>query len=174
MTADLREWCGRLERLAQTRPTPESRRHVDEALQSKWEGVQVWAVRVLAAWGDRQCIDAIRRWLEIKLSKARGWSSRGEAVKALCQCYEADDVPWLLDLYFGTTDRVLGHEFLPFIEALPEDTVRRRIDIESRSASERRREAATIAARRLEWSKRLEQQRPKIDFRPPARKPRGS
>ncbi len=80
-------------------------------------------------------------------------------MKALCECYQAEDIPWLLDLYFKTEDRLRRHELLPLITALPQDAVRRRIKTELKSELRTRRDAASIATRRLEFWKRLKQQR---------------
>lgn len=161
MTTDFKNLCARLEGLAHSRPDEERRREVEDALHSKWEGVQVWAGRVLAAWGGRRSIEALRGWLESARPKEAGWAVRGEAIRALCQCYEPEDVSWLLDLYFETSDRLLRHEFLPVITALPEAAVRKRINLEAKSPSPSRREAATIAARRLRsWVEHLERRSP--------------
>ena len=133
MNVEINRECARLESLLHSRPNETARKEVEDALRSKWEGVQVWAGRVLAAWGGRRSIDALRGWLEVSLSKEAGWAIRGEAVRSLCQCYEPRDVPWLLDLYFSAADRLLRHEFSPVILALPEDVVRERIALEARS-----------------------------------------
>jgi len=110
----------------------------------------VWAGRVLASWGDRRSIDLLHEWLEGLLEKEAAWSVRGEAVRALCQCYKPADVPWMLDLYFGANDPLLRHEFGPFIFVIPENDVRKRIRREAQSASAVRRDAARIASRILQ------------------------
>ena len=56
----------------------------------------------------------------------------------------------MLDLYFDATDPLLRHEFGPFIFALPENDIRKRIRVESHSESELRRDAAKIATRILQ------------------------
>lgn len=172
MRVDLKNWCIRLESFTHGLPTSTRRKEVDEALRSKWEGVQVWAARVLASWGDRQSIDELRRWLESSLTKEAGWAVRGEAVNALCKCYKAEDIPWLLDMYFKTEDRLLRHELLPFVTALPHEVVRRRIKKELKSESELRQDSATIAKRRLEFWKKLEQQRSNTRIQPTAQRTR--
>jgi hypothetical protein len=146
----IKEWCDRLASHLHSRPNAPARQEVEDGLRSKWEGVQVWAGRVLASWGDRRSIDLLREWLDGLLTKEAAWSVRGEAVRALCQCYRPADVPWMLDLYFGAEDPLLRHEFSPFIFALPEDKVRQRIVREAQSASESRREAAKVATRFLQ------------------------
>jgi len=154
MNVEINRECARLESLLHSRPNETARKEVEVALRSKWEGVQVWAGRVLAAWGGRRSVDALRGWLEVSLSKEAGWAIRGEAIRSLCQCYEPRDVPWLLDMYFSAADRLLRHEFSPVILALPEDVVRERIALEAGSQIETRREAATVATRMLDSWKR--------------------
>jgi hypothetical protein len=147
----VRKWCDQLATHLHSRPNATARREVEDGLRSKWEGVQVWAGRVLANWGDRGSIDLLRDWLEGLLKKEAAWTVRGEAVRALCQCYKPADVPWMLDLYFGADDPLLRHEFGPFILVLPEDDVRKRIQREAQSASAVRRDAAKIASRILQY-----------------------
>jgi len=162
----INEACGRLESLLYTRPTEAARQEVERALNSKWEGVQVWAGRVLASWGGRRSVDALRGWLEGSMRKEAGWAVRGEAIRSLGQCHQPRDVEWLLDMYFDATDRLLRHEFLPLIEALPEDAVRQRIAQERRSGVQSRLEAADVALRRLEHWNELRTQRSNIRLHP--------
>lgn len=166
MNSKINEACGRLESLLYTRPTEVTRQEVERALNSKWEGVQVWAGRVLASWGGRRSVDALRTWLEASMCKEAGWAVRGEAIRSLCQCYQSRDVEWLLDMYFDATDRLLRHEFLPLIEALPEDAVRHRIAQERQSEVQSRVAAADIALRRLAHWNELRTQRSNFRLHP--------
>ncbi len=137
--------CDRLKSLVSVKPNDQVREEVNRELHSKWEGVQVCAGRVLATWGDRQSIGALRDWLQSSLKKKSGWAVRGQAIQFLCQCYQSDDVNWLLDLYFEQENRLIRHELLPLIVALPEPAVRRRILAESHSNIDSKIEAAEIA-----------------------------
>ena len=150
-TDQIKAWCNQLATHLHSRPNARSRRDVEDGLRSKWEGVQVWAGRVLASWGDRQSIDLLRDWLEGLLKKEAAWTVRGEAVRALCQSYKPADVPWMLDLYFEANDPLLRHEFSPFIFTLPEGDVKKRIRREAQSGSAVRRDAAKIASRMLQY-----------------------
>jgi hypothetical protein len=150
MDVKINEQCDRLKSLLHTKPNDLVREEVEHALHSKWEGVQVCAARVLATWGDRQSIQALRDWLQSSLDRKSGWAVRGQAIRLLCQCYQSDDIHWLLDLYFEEENRLRRHEFLPLIISLPEPVVRRRILLESLSEIDRRREASRIAMTRLE------------------------
>ena len=169
MNTEINNQCARLESLLHIRPTEALRDEVESALRSKWEGVQVWAGRVLAAWGGRRSIDALRRWLEASLPKDAGWAVRGEAIRSLCVCYQPRDIQWLMDLYFGAEDRLLRHEFSPLIIQLPEPAVRERIALERRSEIASRREAATAALRTLESWKHLGGQRSNMALQPTSR-----
>jgi len=166
----MKGWCLQLETLTHGKPTSVKRKEVDDALQSRWEGVQVCAGRVLASWGDRDSIDKLRGLLESSLSKESGWAIRGEAVRALSECYKAEDIPWILDLYFETKDRLRRHELLPLITSLPKDVVTRRIKKELKNELETRRDAAAMAARRLESWKKLKLQRSNKPIQPTAKK----
>ena len=166
MNSQINDACSRLESLLYTRPNEATREEVERALGSKWEGVQVWAGRVLATWGGRRSIEALRRWLEASMSKEAGWAVRGEAIRSLCQCYQERDIVWLLDMYFAAMDRLLRHEFLPLIEALPEKAVRHRIALERRSSTKSRVDAAEAALRRLEYWNRARTQRSNIRLHP--------
>jgi hypothetical protein len=151
MNIEINDRCARLKSLLHSKPNDLLREEVEHAVHSKWEGIQVCAGRVLANWGDRRSIESLREWLRSTLHKKSGWAVRGQAIRLLCQCYQSDDIHWLLDLYFEEENRLLRHEFLPLVIALPESAVRKRIILESRSEIDRRREAAEIAATRLDW-----------------------
>ena len=151
MSSKIKHLCQRLDSLARGKPNAAARSEVLEALKSKWEGVQVHAARALAAWADDESVQALRAWLEESRSKEAGWAVRGEAVKCLCSCTGPRDASWMLELYFSTEDRLVRHELLPLIDAVPVTAARERIEIEAKSSEPLRRDAATIARRRLSW-----------------------
>lgn len=98
------ELSDRLERFARTRENPETRREVERALRSKWEGARANAAKVLGIWGGRRSVDALREALESSLEKPVGWAFRSVLVKALCACADpADDAPWMLECYFAAS-----------------------------------------------------------------------
>jgi hypothetical protein len=158
--------CARLEALLYSRPTETTREEVEQALMSKWEGEQVWAGRVLAAWGGRRSIEALRRWLEGAMAKEAGWAVRGEAIRALCQCYQPRDASWMLDMYFDAPSALVRHELLPVVDALPEEVVHQRIEMERRAGVPSRVEAAVRALRRLEHWNELRTRRSNIRLHP--------
>jgi hypothetical protein len=154
----IKEQCRQLAAMLYSRPTDARRLAVDRALGSKWEGVQVWAGRVLATWGDRRSIDTLRRWLAHSLEKEAGWALRGQAIRSLCECYEPKDIPWMLELYFSadTHEHLHQWELLRFVQELPIESIRERIAVERGSDIASRRAAAEVAARVVEWRVSLE------------------
>lgn len=152
----MREQCKRLEVLSRARERPEMRREVEEALRSKWEGVRASAAKVLGTWGGRRSVEALRKALEDCRDKHAGWALRGVLVRALCKCADPDDAPWMIDFYFDAAfhsmKRASQWEFWPFVRAAPKPLLRKRIELELRSPSTSRKEAAERARAWLERS----------------------
>lgn len=146
---NLHERCAHLDSLARSRPNRNARAEVEAALHSKWEGLQVHAGRALAAWGDRESVDALRDWLRTSLGKPSGWSVTGEAVACLQRCCTADDANWILDAYFQTSDRLARNSLLALLDVVPVPLLEARIRTESEAGHAAHSEAASIAARRL-------------------------
>jgi hypothetical protein len=151
------ELSDRLDRLARTRENPETRREVEAALSSKWEGVRANAAKVLGIWGGRRSVDVLREALESSMEKRAGWALRTVLVRALCQCTDpVEDAPWMLDCYFNASFHSLSRagqwEFWPFVSAVPKPVLRERVEIELRSATKDRAEAAERARAWLERS----------------------
>jgi hypothetical protein len=144
------ELSKRLDRLARTRERPDTRREVEDALHSKWEGVRASAAKVLGVWGGRRSVDALRVALESSMEKCAGWALRGVLVRALCDCADpVEDASWMLDCYFGASPHGLKRasqpEFWPFVRLVPKHVLQKRIEIETRSASRIRKHAAERA-----------------------------
>ena len=139
--------------LARNKPTAKRRAEVEALLQNKWQGVQVSAARVLAAWGGPESVSALRRWF------AEGGSNSHEAVEALGRCVGDDDVEWALDLYFENQGS--GLLFWPLVIGLPRGPTVTRLRREATQGSPNR-DAANIALRWLAERDRwlAEHQRP--------------
>jgi hypothetical protein len=146
---DLHELCAHLDALERCRPNRLAREHVNAALHSKWEGVQVHAGRALAAWGDRDSVASLRAWLRTCLEKANGWCVTGEAVACLVRCCTPEDADWILNEYFDCPDQLTRHWLLPLLDTIDARTLSGRIQRESTDQNSPRFEAARIAARRL-------------------------
>jgi len=109
----------KLRRLGNLKPNPERMTLVKEALSSKWESVQSIALQVLGQWGGKEAIQMLRRFLQDALAREHGWSIRGVVVHALAKIVGADDVDWVLDLYFSRPGVLGKHELLPLVLRLP-------------------------------------------------------
>lgn len=143
--ADLKQVAARLRDLGEQPVTPDARREVEQALQSKWEGIQAVAARTLARWGGRESVDALRGWLLHGYEKQRGWAIRGVAIEALTACYERQDIPWILDLFFASRSILTRYELLwPMMVSLPASAVSQRLRVESQSLERDRRAAAML------------------------------
>mgnify|MGYP001806936847 CR=1 FL=1 len=125
--ADLKAITERLRSFASRRPTPEQRAEVVAALSSKWEGVQATAVRVLAGWGDRDAVGLLSQLLTRSFDRTHGWSLRGVIVHALRPVVTAEDVDWVLDLYFTLPGLMPKHELLWLVTALSPAAARDRL-----------------------------------------------
>jgi hypothetical protein len=143
--------CEYLERLAQAAPTPETMADVLAALDHKREGVQVCAGRTLTRWNDTSAVPALRHWLHSSLKRKHGHSCVSQAAYCLARFVEAEDVHWILDLYFGKTNSLQKSCLRPLVAVLPSSQVRERIMNELRSDKAANREAAVRAAYALSF-----------------------
>jgi hypothetical protein len=92
------------------RATPERRKIVAQGLASKWEGSQVAALKALAAWGDRESVEAIRDYLAAAFERKTGWSVRGAAIRALVPLVGPEDAGWITALCDARSGAVERHE----------------------------------------------------------------
>ncbi len=112
------------------------------------------AAKVLGTWGGRSSVKALRTALDSSMDKPAGWALRSVLVRALCGCVDpVEDGSWMLDCYFDAASHSLRRasqwEFWPFVRAVPKPQLRARIEVELRSASTTRKEAAERARRWL-------------------------
>ncbi len=131
--------------LGAQRPTPAVRAEVMVAIQSKWEGVQASALKVLGRWGDRESTTALRAFLSKSFDRQRGWAIRKVAVRSLVSLLTPEDTTWVLDLYFGLPDKLEQHEILRLVIALHPETARGRLLAALRDGDDVKRRAAVIA-----------------------------
>lgn len=150
----LREVCDRLRGLGERPPTAETRAVVEEALRSKWEGVQVVAGRVLAGWGDEDAVELLYSWLARSLQKRYGWSVTGAAVEALAKLVGEEDADRVLALYFGTEGWSKRHSLLPLVRALPVEPARERLLAAGSSPDRESRQAAMAATGQMPFPDR--------------------
>lgn len=148
---EIEKLTARLEAIGRGPRTTESRRELEAALHSKWESVQVVAGRMLAEWGGDASVSAIRDWFVRSADKEAGWGITGEAAKALARCFDPNDAPWLLDLYFDRAGSYAPHLLLPLVASLPSAQVAARVEAEARSGDRHTRFAALDLAARTEF-----------------------
>jgi HEAT repeat protein len=101
----LRTECERIEKLGRGPASDDAREYVENALQSKWEGVQVTAARALSKWGDERSIQAIRRLVGELAKKSARWSAAGAVVDALRPHLSSTDIDWVLRLCLKESNR---------------------------------------------------------------------
>jgi HEAT repeat protein len=144
--SDLKQITNRLKDFGSRTATPEARKEIMTALESKWEGVQAVAAKVLAIWGGRESVDALRAWLIQCQQRKNGWAVRSVAVKALSECIDECDVDWILDMYFSVSGVLAKHELLyPLVVNLPPKAARKRLMLECKSTDRDNRQAAMKA-----------------------------
>ena len=102
---DLREQCDHLLRISSRGKNPVSHAELHEAIHSKWEGVQITAARGLARWGDDESVDAIKALLHEFSSKGAHWAATGAVADVLAPLLHEGDIPWVLDLFFESSNR---------------------------------------------------------------------
>jgi HEAT repeat protein len=141
----LRHVVGHLRQLGQQPPSPEARREVEQHLVSQWQGVQSVAAQVLAGWGGRASVEALRGLLLRSYGQPHWWMIRGVAASALGRCVDASDADWVLDHYFGLRGVLAKHEMRPLVWSLPISAARARLEAECRSDERDNREAAMKA-----------------------------
>ena len=144
MVTDLKTEAERVRACADKRDS-RSLQIVEEALESKWEGLESLALQVLGGWGDDESRRRLRSFLEVAGERPYGWAIRGVAVKALASCVNSADAPWVLDRYFGVSGVLAKHELLPVVVSLPLEAIRSRLLDESLSTDRDNRQAAMKA-----------------------------
>ncbi len=139
---DLKEISDRLKYLGSQPETPEARAEVEAAFAMKWEGIHAVAEHVLGKWGGRRSVDMLSQLLQNHRENSKGFGVQHAAVHALMECYEPQDIPWILDIYYsGYEHYYLGQ--LTRTLRFPE--VQSRIIEETRNATPMRRKAALEA-----------------------------
>lgn len=117
MAIDLNAVCSRLDELGRRRPDEKSRAEVEDALSSKWEGVQVSAARALAAWGDERSLSLVRGLLERLSQKKAAWAAAGALANALAPKLKPTDLDWVFKLFLRMARRDNRYALIPLFEA---------------------------------------------------------
>jgi hypothetical protein len=114
---DLNAVCSRLDELGRRRPDEKSRAEVEDALSSKWQGVQVVAARALATWGDERSLSLVRGLLERLSQKKAAWAAAGALANALAPKLKPEDLDWVFKLFLSMARRANRYALIPLFEA---------------------------------------------------------
>jgi len=114
----------KLKELQDRRRTPEQFSFVREMLDSKFEGLQAGAIKVLGAWGGSEEKALIREFLSGTFQRDSAWSIRGVAVSALYPLIEPNDASWILEICFSQTEIPERHAILRLFPQLTPDKTR--------------------------------------------------
>ena len=107
--------------------------------------MQAAALDALGGWGGRESADTLRAFLTGAMGRESGWAIRSVAVRHLIALVGAEDVDWVLDLYFGAPDALVKHELVRLVIALPPAAARARLVAELRSPDRLNRQGAVKA-----------------------------
>lgn len=114
--SDLEPIQSRLRSFANSKPNAVRRALVEEGLNSKFEGTQALALKVLGAWGDRKSVNRLKEFLETAFDRKHGWGIRGVAIDALQNCLTDRDVEWVLGLFNSRSDGLEHHELRHLVD----------------------------------------------------------
>jgi len=142
---ELQRQAAEVRSLGEAPPSPERWTVLHAALQSKFEGTQSVALRVLGRWGGPDAVAALREFLIEAYNRPSSWAVRGVAAEELAKVVSTDDVARILDLYFRLDDVLEKHELVRLVIALPPDAARARLVAELRSGDPLNRQAAVKA-----------------------------
>lgn len=118
---DLQKTSYRLSVLSTKKPKTIYIQEVEEALQSKYEWIQVCAAKTLGAWGDARSQEKLKTFLTT-LSKLRArWGAITAAVDALSPHLSSSDIPWVVNLALRESTPANRHVIFNLFSALPRD-----------------------------------------------------
>lgn len=139
------EICARLKTLFGSKETPEAFDEVKAAISLRYVDVKCVAAQVLGGWGSPQAKYLLKNSLMESYNRNQNYQLRGVIVRALSSCLSETDSSWLLEHYFDVKGVLNKHELLPAVLALPPDSARKRLVLESASENRDNRQAAMKA-----------------------------
>ena len=150
MPNDLHVICEELRQIGLRSETPAARAKLEEALSSKWDGVQVAAAESLSRWGDPRSVHSLKELLVAVVAKPRRGSTTHGVVKSLYPHLQPSDMDWVIDVFVhqSKADNLLWLSSL--FEAFAPDQVRRRLAAEKTHGGKVA-EAVRAAIGRAEW-----------------------
>lgn len=130
---DLKEKCDRLRSIGKSRPNILTHNEVEEALYSKWQGVQSVAAQVLGEWGDKKSKGTLVDYLLKYENQSYGFRINSVVIKSLIPCVTEKDSEWILDTYFSKKKTIDQHDYFHLALALPQGSIRSRLVKELKS-----------------------------------------
>jgi hypothetical protein len=110
------------------------------------------AAQTLGKWGDVSSTKALREFWPKCVARKNGWSICGVVDRALANCIGTNDAEWVLEAYFNPENGSRKPSLA--LQALPLETIRPRLEIESRSSSRQARRAAFEVMSRMPFPDR--------------------
>lgn len=150
---DFRAKVEELRTLANSRPRPQDRQIVQDALDSKWEGLQSVAAQTLGRWGDRPSVAALREFWP-QCAARRNHYLQNVVAHSLRMCVRAEDAPWFLDVYFEASASARSFDLLLTVVPLPLESVRERLLLEAQCTDRIRRQSAMLALAQMPFPNR--------------------
>ncbi|TAL35139.1 MAG: hypothetical protein EPN97_07625 [Alphaproteobacteria bacterium] len=126
MQPDLRTICDELVQLGASKSTPASRKKVDEAIASKWDGVKVAAAKALSQWGDPESVQTLKELFTSVASQPQRSSALSTIARLLTPHLQSSDLDWVCDLFLHKTHGSNGLGFLGILDSFsPHDVLKR-------------------------------------------------
>jgi hypothetical protein len=123
MPTDLKQERDRLLELARRGEDPDARAELLAALQSKWEGLQLTAARALMKRPDPVSTAAVKELL-VGIAATQGrFSACSILADALAPHLRGEDIPWVMDLFFGSSRRANRRSMTELFRHLPKGAV---------------------------------------------------
>jgi hypothetical protein len=97
--SDLHAICEELRRIGLRPETPARREKLDQALLSKWDGVQVAAAKALSRWGDARSLRNLKELLADVAGKPVRWSTTDAVARLLTPHLQPSDLDWVIDIF---------------------------------------------------------------------------
>jgi hypothetical protein len=153
--------CEELRQLGLRPETLAARKKLEEALSSKWDGVQVAAAKSLSRWGDPRSVHSLKELLVAVAGKPGRQSTTHGVVKSLCPHLQPSDLDWLIDVFINRSRADNRLWIGGLFEAFAPNEVRRRLAAK-RLHDGKAAEAVHGAIGRAEWRDKTEK-KPKKD-----------
>ncbi len=127
MPSDLRAICEELRQIGFRGETPKGRDKLEEALSSKWDGVQVAAAKVLSQWGDPRSLRSLKVLLSTLAAKPSRSGGAWAVARLLTMHLQPSDLDWAIELFIHQSRSDNRNALHILFEAFAPHEVRRRL-----------------------------------------------